>query len=279
MVFPGFSETQFEFLVTHELSNLWRTYLIEPPHITTNWQEARLGYDVSLTVPGEVCLIQFKLSEHLVGANSTEFRKGFNRRPYYRIQIVNEASNYQYDTLYKTVLQTIYYTGDAVGALYIAPKFMDGAQGHVPRSQVHAHSRAWLGRHFKNTTLLQHLLVQDHSGLNGITRGKNHALAICEASGLRSVFSEPVLIDEPYDFGEFIPEGFARTRGPRDSVQLRELLEALLEAAREVRPRPSAFTRRDVRELSDAELLRAVRNLMARRHGARLFVLSSIPLD
>ena len=72
-MFPGFSESQFEFLVTHELSNLWRRYLIDAPHMTTNWEESQLGHDVRLDLPGVVCLIQFKLSEHLVGANSKEF--------------------------------------------------------------------------------------------------------------------------------------------------------------------------------------------------------------
>lgn len=278
-VFPGFNEAQFEFLVTHELSNLWQRHLIEPPHMTTNRQEARLGYDVGLTRRGRVLLVQFKLSEHLVGANSTECRKGFNRRPYYRIRITNEASSYQYDTLCQTVRQTISRTGNAVAAAYIAPKFMDGAQKQVPRSQVRAHSRAWLGRHFKNATLLQHLLVQDVLRLRGIARGQNHALAICVASGLRKVFSEPVLLDEPYDFGEFIPEGFARARGLDDAVELRELLETLLGAARELRPRRSMVPRLSgARHLSDGELLRAVRNLMARRHNAQLFVLSTTPL-
>ena len=265
-MFPGFSESQFEFLVTHELTNLWRHYLIDPAHMTTNWEEAQLGYDVRLDQPGVVVLSQFKLSEHLVGANSKEFRSGFRRLPYYRVKIANSAPSCQYDKLRHTVVQTISRAGKGVVAVYVAPKFMDGAQGSVPRSKVRAHSQAWLGGHFKNTTLLQHLLVQDLLGLTGITAGQDHALAICATSGVCAICSEPEFIEGPFDIGEFVPEGFAGTaRNRLEVVELR----ALLEAAREARPRLSSFSRlEDVRDLSDVELLRAVRSLMDRDHRA-----------
>ena len=229
---------------------------------------------------GPLSLLQFKLADHLVGASSKEFRNGFGHRPYYRVKIVNTAPSRQYDTLRQTAVQTISRLGKAVAAGYIAPKFMDGAQGGVPRSQVRAQSQAWIGGHFKNTTLLRHLLVHDLLRITGITAGQNHALAICARCGKRGVYSEPEFIEEPYDFGEFTADGFAGTFHDRlEPVELRTLLRVLLEAAREARPRPSTFTRsEDVGDLSDAELLSAVRSLMARRHGAQLFVLISSPL-
>lgn len=281
VVFPGFSESQFEFLVTHELSNLWHRYLIDPPDLTTNREEARLGYDVGLNLSGSVLLIQFKLSERLVGKDSKEFLNGFNHRPYYRIKIVNTAPSYQYDRLCDTVAQTNSAAGKAVAAWYVAPRFMDGVWTRVPRSKVHAHSRAWLGRHFKNTTLLQHLLVEDPLQLTGITPGHNHVLAICAACGKRAVCSEPEFLEEPYSFHEFVPEGFVATaRNQLEPVELRTVLEALVQVAREAMPRVTPPARnQDVQYLSDAELVRAARNLMARRYGVRMFVLSSEPLD
>ena len=147
--------------------------------------------------------------------------------------------------------------------------------------KVRAHAQAWLGHHFKNTTLLRHLLVYDLLQLTGISPGQDHALAICATSGKSPVCSEPELVQEPFDFGEFIPAGFAGTARSRlEAAGLPATLRALLQAAREALPRLNSYSRReDVRDLSDAELLRVVRSLMARHYGAQMFVLSSEPLD
>ena len=98
---------------------------------------------------------------------------------------------------------------------------------------------------------------------------------------MRAVCSEPEFVDEPFDFGAFVAEGFAGAmRNRPEAVELRALLRTLLETARALGPRPRSLARiESVRRQSDVELLRAARVYLARRHQTRLFVLSSTSLE
>ena len=281
---PAFSEARFELLYTIELADFWRRYLVDPPYATTNWEESWLGYDVSLNIRGFVYLVQFKLSELLTRKNAAEFKNGFSCMPYHRIKISNSAPSYQYDSLCRTLGRTIQIAGgaskQALRAEYVAPAFDEFAHANMSKWTFQRCSLEWLRTHSFNLTLRRHALRQRPSELRGVSTGEDHMLTVCTRPQRRELFSEPESVEPPFDYGRYAPHGFERRRNdePNDFV-LRDLLEALLRALMEDQQDLVERVRiADTTELSDVELLNAVRRLILTRHQAQMLVMSSTQL-
>ena len=182
-----FSEFSFGFGYTFELATLWNRYLIKAPGLPSLIDEGKPGggYDVKLERPGIVYCAQFKLSERMERLSASEAQLGYGL-PYFRFSIYGEQRSNQHELLLGL---------EAEGLLveYVAPLFIHQID---------------LDSCFRGRDLRRKVIRVKPSVIGRLPDAGDHRVVCDESGGIRMLYSEPVKLESPSDWGEITEDGF-----------------------------------------------------------------------
>ena len=183
-----FSEFSFGFAYTFEVATAWKSNLIQSPILPSLAEEGRKGggYDVRLNdIGGFIYCAQFKLSEYMERSNAREAGRGYPL-PYYRFPIYGEKKSKQHELLCD--LEMRYDTR----VEYVAPRF---------------YRRKTLDDCFKMLTLRSRVQRVKPSMIELPDRNDHNFVFNKDGTG-EVLFSEPIKIGSPSNWGEINEHGF-----------------------------------------------------------------------
>ena len=187
---PSFSEFSFGFAYTFEVATARKRNLIQSPRLPSLAEEGGeegVGYDVRLDrVGGFIYCAQFKLSEYMKKSNAREAGRGYPL-PYYRFAIYGKKKSEQHGLLCD--LEMLYNTR----VEYVAPRF---------------YLQKTLDSCFKTRTLRNRVQRIKPSMIGELPDRNNHNFVFNKDGTGEVLFSDPIKIGSPSNWGEITEHGF-----------------------------------------------------------------------
>jgi len=185
----SFSEFSFGFAYTFELAILWERHLVGAPMFPSLIAEGKAGggYDMKLdSTLGFIYCAQFKRSEFMKRRSAVESKAGYGPMPFYRFSVYGSQTSRQHELLLDL-------EADGFLVEYVAPLFIE--QGDL--------DRAFSARNVRNR------VVRVRPTVIGPLPGRDDHRVACDVSGgARTLYSEPVELERPSDWGAITEDGF-----------------------------------------------------------------------
>lgn len=184
-----FSELRFGAAYTFELSNLWANHLFGAPEFPSQIKEGRKngGYDVKLdSTNGFVYCVQFKRSEYMTRSTASETLRGYGELPYFRFRIYANYRSEQHQLLLNL-------EDSGLKVEYVAPLFIGETD---------------LNDGFRNKNLRENVFRVRPSVIGNIEDENEHRVVFDQFGRTGTLYSDPVVLKSPFDYGEITEEGF-----------------------------------------------------------------------
>ncbi len=185
----SFSEFSFGFAYTFELSTLWQSHLVGAPMFPSLVDEGKAGggYDVKLDSSlGFVYCAQFKRSEPMKRKSATESKAGYGPMPFFRFSIYGSDTSQQHELLLDL-------EADGILVEYVAPLFIEQED---------------LDAAFSARNVRHRVVRIRPTSIGPLPDGDDHRVACDVSGGAPTLFSEPVELDQPTDWGPITEDGF-----------------------------------------------------------------------